>query len=71
MQVLDEDLIEIHHHLPNYRVIPKISSSLLGDVEKLNQRLDNLDIDEDKSQAETITVPEIELYKVKYERVIR
>ena len=71
MQVLDEDLIEIHHRLANYRAIPKMSSSLPGDVEKINQRFDNLEIDEDKSRAETIAVPETEPYKVKYERVIR
>ena len=71
MQVLDEDLIEIHRRLANYRAIPKISSSLRGDVEKINQRFDNLEIDEEKSQAETIMVPEIEPYKVKYERIIR
>ena len=49
MQELDEDLIEIHHRIANYRAIPKMSSSLPGDVENLNQKLDNLDIDEDKS----------------------
>ena len=75
IQSIDEDLTEIHYHLAKYKDISKIPSSLPRDVERLHQRLDDLDVDEDKlshhlSRARTIVVLEIEPYKAKYKIII-